>query len=68
MRNAFFAFLQKKYGFNDTRPGPHVDCDQSAKPADAYMFKTAWSVRQNMEGLADLNKAQAVETGWKYTP
>jgi hypothetical protein len=27
------------------------------------MFKTAWSVRQNKEGLADLNKAQAIEPG-----
>jgi hypothetical protein len=66
--NAFLAFLPKKYGFNDTRPGPHVGCDVSARPANAYMFKTAWSVRQNREGLADMNKNKAIETGWKYTP
>jgi hypothetical protein len=68
IRNAFLAFLQKKYGFNDTRPGPHVDCDVSAKPGNAYMFKTAWSVRQNREGLAKVNQKQIIETGWKYAP
>ncbi len=68
IRNAFLTYLQKKYGFNDTRPGAPVDCDQSPKPAGAAMFKSAWAIRQNRIGLADLNKKQVVETGWKYTP
>jgi hypothetical protein len=68
IHNAFLAFLQKKYGFTDNRPGSHVDCDVSAKPANAYMFSSAWSIRQNRMGLTDINKKQVVETGWKYTP
>ncbi len=67
IRDAFLAFLQKKYGFNDPRPAP-VDCDQSPKPGNADMFKNAWAIRQNREGLAKVNKKQVVETGWKYTP
>ena len=65
--NTFLAFLQKKYGFNDTRPGSPVTCDVSPKAANAYMFQTEWSVRQNMEGLGDANR-KPIETGWKYTP
>jgi hypothetical protein len=65
--NAFFASLQKKYSFNDPRPGPPVTCDVSPKAANAYMFQTEWSVRQNMENTGDEGK-KAIETGWKYTP
>jgi hypothetical protein len=65
--NAFFAFLQKKYGFNDPRPGPPVTCDVSGKPANAYMFQTAWAVRQNRENTGVEGK-KSIETGWKYTP
>jgi hypothetical protein len=64
---AFLAFLQKKYGFKDTRPGSPVDCDVSFKPGNAYVFQSEWSIRQNMEGLPNMNK-KVVETGWKYTP
>ena len=65
--NAFFAFLQKKYGFNDPRPGPPVSCDESPKPANAYMFQSAWSVRQNRENTGVEGK-KSIETGWRYTP
>ncbi len=67
IRDAFRAFLKKKYGFNDSSPAA-VDCDQSPKPGMRICSRDAWAIRQNREGLVKVNKNQVVETGWKYTP
>jgi hypothetical protein len=59
----FFAFLQKKYGYNPNSNYP-VSCSISDPPTVAGL-QNAQKNKQQFEDLAKQNRGQIVETGWK---
>ncbi|HEY2898577.1 MAG TPA: hypothetical protein VGJ12_15660 [Gemmatimonadaceae bacterium] len=60
----FLAFHRKKYGSNYQG---QLSCLTTFTP-NAAGLHAAQSQKQRLEDLAKQNKAQIVETDWKYTP
>jgi hypothetical protein len=63
LQTPFFAFLQKKYRYNDASNYP-VECRLGYAPT-AGGLQSAQSAKQQFEDLAKQNRARIVETGWK---
>jgi hypothetical protein len=63
LQTPFFAFLQKKYRYNNAGNYP-VDC-RLGYPPTAGGLQSAQSARKQFEDLARQNRAQIVETGWR---
>lgn len=60
----FLAFFQKKYG-SSYQGG--ISCVTTFPPSAAGL-QAAQSQKQRVEDMAKQDKAQIVETDWKYTP
>ena len=65
IRNAYFVFLQQKYSFKDNSNYP-VECSGLSGLTGAASLRAAQVYEQSLKDLANQQKHQIVETGWKY--